>query len=235
MKPVIGVIPLFDDKKDSIWMVPGYMEGIRRAGGIPMMLPLTWEKGELEQINSMCRGYLFTGGHDVAPKLYGETESSLCGPANRQRDQLETYIFHLAWNDDKAVLGICRGLQLINVLMGGTLYQDLPSQFQGSKEIEHHMCPPYDRPCHQVKLTEEGPLFRLLEKRELGVNSYHHQGIKKLAPGLGISAVAEDGLVEGIYARDKRYIQAIQWHPEFMGQEDRDSGKIFREFVEGCK
>ena len=68
MKPVIGVIPLFDDKKDSIWMVPGYMEGIRRAGGIPMMLPLTWEKGDLEQINSMCRGYLFTGGHDVAPK-----------------------------------------------------------------------------------------------------------------------------------------------------------------------
>lgn len=97
------------------------------------------------------------------------------------------------------------------------------------------MCPPYDRPCHQVKLTEEGPLFRLLGKRELGVNSYHHQGIKKLAPGLGISAVAEDGLVEGIYARDKRYIQAIQWHPEFMGREDRDSGKIFREFVEGCK
>ena len=235
MKPVIGIIPLYDEDKDSIWMVPGYMEGIRRAGGIPMILPLVCGEADLRQINSMCSGYLFTGGHDVDPSLYGEEKNALCGPACMERDRLEQTVFCMAWEDRKAVLGICRGLQLINVLMGGTLFQDLQSQFQGTCSVGHHMEPPYSRSCHQVELTADGPLCKLLGKSTMGVNSYHHQGIRKLAPGLKAMAVAEDGLVEGVYAPDREYIRAVQWHPEFMPPEDADAGKIFQSFIEGCK
>lgn len=235
MKPVIGIIPLFDEEKDSIWMVPGYMDGIRRAGAVPMILPLVCDQADLRQIKSMCSGYLFTGGHDVDPSLYGEEKSGLCGPACMERDRLEQNVFRMAWEDHKAVLGICRGLQLINVLMGGTLFQDLPSEFQGTCCIEHHMKPPYSRVCHQVELVQDGPLCKLLGRNSMGVNSYHHQGIKKLAPGLKATAVAEDGLVEGIYAPDREYIQAVQWHPEFMSPGDADAGKIFRSFIEGSK
>ena len=235
MKPVIGIIPLFDEEKDSIWMVPGYMDGIRRAGAVPMILPLVCDQADLRQIKSMCSGYLFTGGHDVDPSLYGEEKTGLCGPACMERDRLEQNVFRMAWEDHKAVLGICRGLQLINVLMGGTLFQDLPSEFQGTCCIEHHMKPPYSRVCHQVELVQGGPLCKLLGRNSMGVNSYHHQGIKKLAPGLKATAVAEDGLVEGIYAPDREYIQAVQWHPEFMSSGDADAGKIFRSFIEGSK
>lgn len=235
MKPVIGIIPLFDEEKDSIWMVPGYMDGIRRAGAVPMILPLVCDQADLRQIKSMCSGYLFTGGHDVDPSLYGEEKTGLCGPACMERDRLEQNVFRMAWEEHKAVLGICRGLQLINVLMGGTLFQDLPSEFQGTCCIEHHMKPPYSRVCHQVELVQGGPLCKLLGRNSMGVNSYHHQGIKKLAPGLKATAVAEDGLVEGIYAPDREYIQAVQWHPEFMSPGDADAGKIFRSFIEGSK
>ena len=235
MKPVIGIIPLFDEEKDSIWMVPGYMDGIRRAGAVPMILPLVCDQADLRQIKSMCSGYLFTGGHDVDPSLYGEEKTGLCGPACMERDRLEQNVFRMAWEDHKAVLGICRGLQLINVLMGGTLFQDLPSEFQGTCCIEHHMKPPYSRVCHQVELVQGGPLCKLLGRNSMGVNSYHHQGIKKLAPGLKATAVAEEGLVEGIYAPDREYIQAVQWHPEFMSPGDADAGKIFRSFIEGSK
>lgn len=183
MKPVIGIIPLFDEEKDSIWMVPGYMDGIRRAGAVPMILPLVCDQADLRQINSMCSGYLFTGGHDVDPSLYGEEKTGLCGPACMERNRLEQNVFRMAWEDHKAVLGICRGLQLINVLMGGTLFQDLPSEFQGTCCIEHHMKPPYSRVCHQVELVQGGPLCKLLGRNSMGVNSYHHQGIKKNGSG----------------------------------------------------
>ena len=211
------------------------MDGIRRAGAVPMILPLVCDQADLRQIKSMCSGYLFTGGHDVDPSLYGEEKTGLCGPACMERDRLEQNVFRMAWEDHKAVLGICRGLQLINVLMGGTLFQDLPSEFQGTCCIEHHMKPPYSRVCHQVELVQGGPLCKLLGRNSMGVNSYHHQGIKKLAPGLKATAVAEDGLVEGIYAPDREYIQAVQWHPEFMSPGDADAGKIFRSFIEGSK
>lgn len=103
-----------------------------------MILPLICDQADLRQINSMCSGYLFTGGHDVDPSLYGEEKTGLCGPACMERDRLEQTVFRMAWEDHKAVLGICRGLQLINVLMGGTLFQDLSSQIfrsliEGSK------------------------------------------------------------------------------------------------------
>ncbi len=234
MKPVIGVVPLFDDEKDSIWMVPGYMEGIRMAGGLPIILPLKVQEDEIRQIVRMCNGFLFTGGHDVDPTLYGAPKSERCGPANHDRDVLEQRIFEYALKDDKPVFGICRGIQLINVLCGGTLYQDLPAEYKGTKVVEHHMQPPYDVPCHQVKIVRGTPLERILNKLTLEVNSYHHQAIKELSKNLKPMAISEDGLVEAVYMPGKKFIQAVQWHPEFIYLADEDACKLFKAFVDAC-
>lgn len=235
MKPIIGVIPLFDEEKDSIWMVPGYMEGIRMAGGIPIILPLRAEDDEITAVADLCKGFLFTGGHDVDPALYGAVKSEKCGPANHDRDLLEQKIFAHALHKDKPVFGICRGIQLINVLCGGTLYQDIPTEYVGSKAVEHHMQPPYDVPCHQVEIIEDTPLGEMLERPVIAVNSYHHQAIRELAQNLRPMAISEDGLVEAVYMPDRKFIQAVQWHPEFIYQADEDACRLFRAFVNACR
>lgn len=234
MRPVVGVIPLFDEEKDSIWMLPGYMEGVRMAGGIPIILPLKAEADEIEQAAGLCSGFLFTGGHDVEPALYHEPKSEKCGAANPDRDLLEQRIFRHALDADKPIFGICRGIQMINVLCGGTLYQDLSTEYRGIKKVEHHMEPPYDVPCHQVEIVGGTPLEKLFNKSTISVNSYHHQAVKVLGKDLKPMAVSEDGLVEAVYMPGKRFVWAVQWHPEFIYKKDADACKLFQAFAGAC-
>ena len=112
-KPVVGVMPLWDDEKESLWMLPGYFDGIITNGGIPIMLPLTEDKGDLEQAAELCDGFLLTGGHDVSPEIYGEKPLDGKVSSNRKRDEMELYILRKALESDKPVLGICRGIQFI--------------------------------------------------------------------------------------------------------------------------
>ncbi len=231
MNSVVGVIPLYDEERDSYWMLPGYMQGLEEQGLLPVMLPLTDSEKELEGLNRLCGGYLFTGGHDVDPLMYGEERKPVCGAACEKRDKMEKYLFSLALKEDKPVLGICRGIQLINVLCGGSLYQDLPEERPGN--TEHHQVPPYDEPVHRVELNS--PLAELVGRGELWVNSYHHQAIKELGKGLRAMAYSEDGLTEGIYMPDKRYVWAVQWHPEFAYKTDKAARLIFKSFAEAVK
>lgn len=233
MKPIIGVMPLWDDEKESIWMLPGYLDGIRKAGGLPIMLPLTSDDQELEQLCGMCTGFLFTGGHDVSTDIYGEDPLPGMVDSCRERDDMELKVLDIAINQDKAVLGICRGIQFINAALGGTLYQDLPSQRPSA--VEHHMAAPYDMTAHKVRILKNTPLKDLLQMDELGVNSYHHQAIKVLADKLDVMAESEDGLTEAVYMPGKKYIWALQWHPEFSYKVDENSRKIFESFVNACK
>jgi len=228
-QPIIGVIPLWDEKKDSIWMLPGYMQGLEEAGAVPIILNLTISETVLKQTVCSVDGFLFTGGHDVNPKLYGQERTDYCGEICEIRDQMEAYIFReTVLNQNKPALGICRGIQLFNVLLGGTLYQDIPTEFSGA--IKHIKGPPYDVPAHNVRLIPESPLCQLIGKEYIEVNSYHHQGINKLAKGLEIMALANDGLVEAVYMPAHAYVWAIQWHPEFS-LKDETSKKIFSSFV----
>ncbi len=230
-KPIVGVMPLYDDEKNSLWMLPGYIDGIYRAGAIPMMFPLNIKKEDALELYNMCSGILLTGGHDVDPKLYNEKRKSYCGKTNSKRDELETFIFKKAYKDNKPLLGICRGIQLINVLMEGTLYQDINSEIKTDKKIEHCMSYPYDREAHKIKIVKGTPLYALLKKTEIPVNSYHHQGIKKCGKSLIPMAFSEDGLVEAICCKRKEFIWGIQWHPEFYSEKNTVSNKIFSEFV----
>ena len=228
-RPVIGIIPLVDDQRESFWMLPGYMNGITEAGGLPVMLPLTDDSEQIRQIAGFCSAFLLTGGHDVSPSLYGETALPECGERSPERDAMEELLLNEAIHRNMPVFCICRGIQLINAALGGTLYQDLPTQ--RPSPVAHTMTAPYDRAVHKVSVIRDTPLYSILKTPEIGVNSYHHQAIKDLSPRLNPMAVAEDGLIEGVYMPDKRFICAVQWHPEFSYQTDPNSKSLFEAFV----
>lgn len=213
MKPIIGVMPLWDDEKESLWMLPGYLDGITDAGGIPVIFPFSADEQELDRLMGLCSGFLFTGGHDVSPEIYGETPLTGLVAACRKRDEMETLVLQKAMAADKPVLGICRGIQFINAVLGGTLWQDLPSQHDSA--VNHHQSPPYDMPVHNVKILPATPLYDCFGTDILPVNSYHHQAVSRLAPGLSAMAVSPDGLTEALYKPDQRFLWAVQWHPEF--------------------
>ncbi len=232
-KPVIAVMPLYDDERDSYWMLPGYMKCLEEQGAVPVMLPLCDAEDELAYFIDTCDGFLLTGGHDVSPELYGEAILPVCGAISRLRDSMDKYILENAVEEDKAVLGICRGIQIMNAVYGGTLYQDLPSQQPSG--IEHHMEPPYDRHVHAVSIREDSPLYRILQTGELYVNSYHHQAVKALSPSFQPMAAAPDGIIEGIYMPDKNFVWGVQWHPELSYLSDEASRQIAGAFLDAVR
>ena len=211
--PIIGVTPLWDDKLQSVWMLSEYMDAIRVAGGIPVVLPLKADKAEIRQMVSTFDGFLFTGGQDVN--------------ACPERWTLESALLDSALEADKPVFGICRGLQFINAALGGTLWQDLPTE--RPTDLHHRQGKPYDKPTHTVSLS--GPIQKLLGKVEIPVNTLHHQAVKDLAPGLEVMAVASDGLIEAAWMRGKRFVWGVQWHPEYMFKADTNSLKLFEAFI----
>ena len=229
MKALIGVMPLWDDEKESIWMFPGYLEGIQKAGGIPIVLPLSSDEGDLEHLVKMCDGFLFTGGHDVSPELYQEKLLNNSVVCCSRRDAMEKIVLQKVLELDKPLLGICRGIQFLNAALGGTLYQDLPTE--RPSVMEHHQQAPYDVPVHRVKILKDSPLFQCLGVEELLVNSYHHQAVRRMSPMLKPMAVSEDGLVEALYMPGHRFVWAVQWHPEFSYKTDVSSIQILQAFV----
>lgn len=231
--PVIGLVPLYDDEKDSYWMLPGYMTGLEHEGAIPVMMPLTDQDAVICQLAETLDGFLLTGGHDIDPAVYGEQPLEACGEPCRMRDEMERKLLDTVLKLDKPVFGICRGIQYLNAYLGGTLYQDLPGQHPGV--LEHHMKPPYDRPVHSVLIVQNSLLYRILGRDTLDVNSYHHQAVKKLAPGLEAMAYTQDGLVEAVSLPGRRFVVATQWHPEFSWRVDESSRKLLAAFVEACR
>lgn len=232
-KPVIGVTPLYDRARDSYWMLPGYFQALEQAGAVPVMLPLTNDATALSRLVGTLDGFLIAGGQDVSPAVYGEEQKLTCAETCPERDAMETVLLRFLWDADKPVFGICRGLQILNAHLGGTLFQDLITEHPSG--TNHRMAAPYDRAEHTVSLCEGAPLHALLGAEEIGVNSCHHQAIKTLAPVLRPMAIAPDGLTEAIYAPEKRFVWAVQWHPEFFFRKDENSRTIFAAFVNAAQ
>ncbi len=229
VKPLIGVTPLYDEKKESVWMLPGYMRGIEEAGGLPVVLSLSADENGLAAWAEELDGFLLTGGQDVAPALYGEEKLPGAGEPCSDKDRMESVLLKNILRLDKPVLGICRGLQFMNAYLGGTLYQDIPSQKQDA--LAHSQPPPYDAPSHEVKIYKDTPLSGWLKKESLRVNSLHHQGIKTVSGSLHAAAVSPDGLVEAVWMPGKKFVFAVQWHPEYNFERDADSRRIFSAFI----
>ena len=229
--PIIGVTPLLDAERKSVWMLPEYLEGVKAAGGVPVVLPIEMSEADADCIVETCDGFLFTGGQDVAPEFYGMKDATGNVVPSPERDKLETLLLTKALKADRSILGICRGLQFINAYLGGTLWQDLPSQHPS--DIVHRQGKPYSNPTHKVSLS--GDLQTLLGKDTLEVNTLHHQAIKDLSKDLIPLAESPDGLIEAVKMVGKRFVCAVQWHPEYMFKTDADSLRVFSWFVGQCK
>ena len=233
MKPIIGLSPLYDDEKRGLWMCPGYLDVLYACGASPLVLPFDSDVVDVEQIISICDGILLTGGPDVEPALYGKDKTQACGPVQHIRDELEYRLIEKALDEDMPLFGVCRGEQILNVYLGGTLYQDLQTELDGS--MNHAMTPPYEVPCHKVILDEGEPLQVLLGVDMLPVNSIHHQSIERIAPELVQLAHAKDGVCEGVWMPGKRFVWAVQWHPEWIWDVDPRQKSIMQCFVDACK
>lgn len=229
--PIIGVTPLWDAERKSVWMLPDYLDGIKAAGGVPVVLPIEMSEADADRIVETCDGFLFTGGQDVAPEFYGMKDATGTVVPSPERDKLESLLLTKALKADRSILGICRGLQFINAYLGGTLWQDLPSQHPS--DIVHRQGKPYSVPTHKVSLS--GDLRTLLGKDTLEVNTLHHQAIKDLGKDLIPMAESPDGLIEAVKTEGKRFVCAVQWHPEYMFKTDADSLRVFSWFVGQCK
>ena len=233
MFPRIGVLPLFNSEKQTFWINPLYFQGVEAAGGVPVMLSLSQDVRHWEAYCRAYDGFVFTGGQDVDPALYGQEKIPQCDYQAPLRDNQELWMLRRLRELDKPVLGICRGIQAMNVAFGGTLYQDLPTQRPSS--VIHRQEMPYNLPHHQVMLLPGSRVHRLIGHDHISVNSMHHQAVWDTAPGFRATAWAEDGIIEAIELPEARFFLGVQWHPEHMWQEYASGLNIWRGLVDACR
>ena len=228
---VIGITPA-QDEKGNITINPEYENAVARAGAVPLLLPLTEDEQAQIELLTRIDGLLLSGGPDIDPLLYGEEKISQCGEISPRRDAMEISLFLKALERGLPVLGICRGLQVMNVALGGTLYQDIDTQL---KEAIMHPC--YDRPrdkTHEVTVIEDSLVHRMTGLKRFSVNSRHHQGIKRLGHGLVATAYSGDGLIEAVDDPGQKFVTAVQWHPESISDRYSEAQAIFNAFAEAC-
>ena len=212
--PLIALTPSWNSQTKQLCLGNDYIDAVQRAGGAPVLLSMTDSEAIADEMLSRMDGVLFTGGGDVNPACYGEELLPCCGEPADNRDRFEALLLRCALRRKLPILGICRGLQIINVCFGGSLYQDIGEQY--SKDLLH---PRFDVPrdyAHAVSLTPGTLLRKIYGSDKIQVNSRHHQGIKVLAPGLKVNAVSSDQLIEGFESADGSPLLTVQWHPESL-------------------
>ncbi len=230
-KPIIGVLPSIDDMTGALRLPSGYLKAILAHGGIPFLFSFLEEEADIRALARQCDGFLFTGGVDPDPVLYGEEKLNDTVEICDCRDVLEFPLMKIALAADKPILGICRGVQVLNVALGGTLYQDLPAQ-RPEAPVCHRQKTGYPEDGHFITLTEDTPFRALFAEERPFVNTYHHQAIKDLAPDLRLLAVSDDGIAEAVCMRDRPYVFGVQWHPELIYDKNAGCDRIFTYFID---
>lgn len=232
MKPIIGVLTSVDNERTTS-AVSLYVEPIERSGGIPIVLPFTLNSSTHKKYAELCDGFFFSGGADIDPLYYGEEASAYCGELEPYRDSHEFSMLDDVLRLKKPILAICRGIQLINVGLGGTLYQDIPSEL--NTPISHRQKEPKLSHSHHINVLADTPLSDIFGEGEILVNSFHHQAIKSLGKGLSPMAFAEDGIIEAVYLKDYPYLRGYQWHSERLYDSDSYNRKLLDDFICACK
>ena len=216
----------------AVRILRAYVTAIADAGGVPILIPPELDEPSCRTLLARLDGVLFSGGADIGLDHFnGEPHPTV--DVEEQRDAIELPLLRAAVETNKPLLGICRGLQVMNVALGGTLYTHILDQLPGALQHDQHD-KPRDTLAHPVRVEEETRLADILDAPMLQVNSLHHQGIKDLAPNLKATAYSPDGLIEGIELPDHKFALAVQWHPEWM-TEHEEMRRLFRAFVESTK
>jgi putative glutamine amidotransferase len=234
--PLIGITTYREQHKDGfpiIAITEAYVQAVSQAGGLPVLIPLGLPEHQLKDLLNRVDGVIFSGGGDIDPARYGGENHPKISSVDPDRDRVELQLVKDVVLRRTPFLGICRGLQTINVALGGSLYTYLPDQLPGEIHPPYDGSKPRDILAHGVEIKLGTHLIEILEKSTVEVNSLHHQGIKQLAPGFIASAFAPDGLIEGAELTDYRFGISVQWHPEWL-RTYAPMRAIFREFVEAA-
>lgn len=240
-RPLIGCATYHKTIKQKepveiIGLMPSYIEAIRAAGGLPVLIPLGLGEEDLAALVERVDGVLLPGGGDVAPAAYGGDERvATIRDVDTQRDESEFKLVRLALDGEKPLLAICRGLQLFNVALGGSLWEDVAENMPGAIPHDYFGQNQRDYQAHPVSVAGDSRLAEAMQSNgAIGVNSLHHQGIRRLAPGLIPVAWAPDGLVEAIEYPDHPFALGVQWHPENLLQVEPRMSLLFRAFVQAA-
>jgi putative glutamine amidotransferase len=234
--PLIGLTLHPDDDADRPnldMLLAKIAEGVERAGGAPALIPLNLRAETLRALYGRLDGVLFSGGGDMQPELYGATLHPTMGGVSAERDRVELDLMRWSVADDKPFFGICRGAQVLNVALGGTLYRDI-SEHRGAHEHLYDTVTECRLRPHEIRVEEDTTLARLLGRPTVTVNSLHHQAVRDVAPGLVVSARAADGLAEALELPRHPFALAVQWHPECLLDSPEMLG-LFKAFVQAAR
>lgn len=217
--PMIGVTTMRRQNEHGMQLVSvaeAYITALTQAGICPVLIPNQIPESAVDELLVRLDGILFTGGGDIAADFYQVEQNSKINGVERDRDRIELHLLKRAVEDGKPFMGICRGLQLVNVGLGGSLYADITEQAAGA--IKHDYYPDWKRDylAHSVEVQADSFLHSILGANTIKVNSLHHQAIRQVAPGLIPTAYAPDGIVEAVELQQHPFGLAVQWHPEWL-------------------
>lgn len=224
--PVIGITASIDGKEGWYRQNSNYIQAVRSAGGLPIILPPVDEEA-VAAVVARIDGLIPAGGDDLDPVNFGEEPQYKIRYDHPQRDQFELLLAKAAIEQRRPILGICRGIQVLNVALGGTLYQEIHGQIEGAMIHQH----PRGEPTHEVKIEQGTLLSRLAGQPAMRVNSFHHQAVRTIAPGLIASATANDGVIEAIEDPRHHFVLGVQWHPERMWKRDKAANDLFASLI----
>jgi len=239
-RPIIGVVGRFyqpSATSEIMGIGVEYLQAVEAAGGIPLLIQLTRDGAVLEAHYRRCDALLFAGGGDVDPAHYNAASHPKLGAVEALRDEVELALARRAIDDGKPVLGICRGIQLLNVALGGTLYQDIPSELP--EALDHYASRANRERAHEahpIALEADSWLAGRLGASELPANTFHHQALREIAPGLRITGRAPDGIVEAVEGTGPGFVVGVQCHPEELwDRADERWARVFAGFVEAAR
>lgn len=236
MPPIIGITAGQDTNsygQPGVRLMQAYIDAVAQAGGVPVVIPSSLANGGWEELYARLDGILFSGGGDIAVERFSGEAHPRVDDVEPDRDSVELSLLGAAATDGKPFLGICRGCQLVNVGLGGTLYTHIPDQLPGALD---HSYPGNLRTVlvHEVQIEEGTHVATVLEEPIVKVNSHHHQGLKNIAPSLRVAGRAPDGLVEAVELPDHPFGLAVQWHPEWLTALE-PTRRLFRRFVQSAE
>jgi putative glutamine amidotransferase len=235
-RPLIGVTTSVSiaASPERVYVNSAYLRAVQAAGGVPVLLPPSLDAGARRQLFASLHGLLLTGGGDIDPARFGESPHPTVYDVAPARDALEIELTRAALDDGRPILAVCRGLQLLNVALGGTLYQDVASE--PGTPIQHSQLEPRDQPSHKVKVLPASRLAEVLGAEEVDVNSMHHQAVRDLGRGLVPVAWAPDEIIEGLELDDRNhFVLGVQWHPEELVDHSEPARRLFAALVRAAE
>lgn len=235
LKPIIGLTCQYDNtiNRGVNRINSEYISAVVESGGMPLIIPNLENTDDIGRYLDLIDGIIFTGGEDIAAQYFGEEPVKEITEVSRDRDMTEMALFEKAYEKCIPIFGICRGIQLINIALGGNLYQDIYTQVP---EVHGHSCEiSLQEGYHSISIIKNSMVYEIFGKEKLLVNSLHHQALKDLGKDLKITAKASDGIIEAIESTNDKFVLGVQFHPETMSMKYKEFLKPFKYFIDKCK